>query len=63
MDDYNLLRNKEGDADWTIFDQVFTSAAAGTRKPNLSFFHFVLHKIGGDPTSMVCPASDGLTRA
>lgn len=38
--DYEVLRTKP--ADWSIFDQVFTSAAVGERKPNLGFYRHVL---------------------
>ncbi|KAH7926721.1 HAD-like protein [Leucogyrophana mollusca] len=45
--DYEVLRTKP--ADWSIFDEVFTSAAAGERKPNLGFYRLVLSKTGVDP--------------
>ncbi|KAI0346711.1 HAD-like protein [Trametopsis cervina] len=45
--DYQVLRTK--DADWSIFDHVFTSAAAGMRKPNLCFYRYVLEATGSDP--------------
>ncbi|EGO25300.1 hypothetical protein SERLADRAFT_448283 [Serpula lacrymans var. lacrymans S7.9] len=45
--DYEVLRTK--DADWSIFDEVFTSASAGERKPNLGFYRLVLSKTGVDP--------------
>ncbi|KAI1108083.1 HAD-like protein [Nemania sp. NC0429] len=32
--------------DWPLFDQVFTSAAAGMRKPEPKFYSHVLEKIG-----------------
>lgn len=32
--------------DWTLFDQIFTSAAAGMRKPELAFYRHVLDHIG-----------------
>ncbi|KAH8202574.1 hypothetical protein TruAng_003285 [Truncatella angustata] len=32
--------------DWPLFDQVFTSAAAGMRKPELGFYRHVLDHIG-----------------
>ena len=41
LSDYAALRNKS--ADWDIFDRVFTSGAAGERKPNLGFYRHVLH--------------------
>ncbi|KUI70175.1 Alpha-D-glucose-1-phosphate phosphatase YihX [Cytospora mali] len=36
----------EAKMDWLLFDQVFTSAAAGTRKPELGFYRHVLDHIG-----------------
>ncbi|KAG6911133.1 hypothetical protein DXG01_003873 [Tephrocybe rancida] len=47
LPDYEVLRTKP--ADWSIFDQVFTSGAAGERKPNLGFFKQVLSATGADP--------------
>lgn len=38
--DYNVLAKKP--ADWSVFDQVFTSAHAGMRKPGLPFYRHVL---------------------
>jgi FMN phosphatase YigB (HAD superfamily) len=38
--DYDVLRLKQ--ADWSIFERVFTSAKAGVRKPNLGFYRHVL---------------------
>ncbi|KAJ8119514.1 hypothetical protein ONZ43_g3547 [Nemania bipapillata] len=32
--------------DWTLFDRVFTSAAAGTRKPEPHFYSHVLDQVG-----------------
>lgn len=43
LPDYAVLRKKT--ADWDIFDRVFTSGAAGERKPNLSFYRHVLNGI------------------
>lgn len=31
--------------DWSLFDGVFTSASAGTRKPETNFFRHVLDQI------------------
>lgn len=45
--DYDVLRTKP--ADWSIFDQVFTSGGAGERKPNLGFYRHVLVATGIDP--------------
>ncbi|KAI0044300.1 HAD-like protein [Auriscalpium vulgare] len=49
--DYTVLRTKP--ADWGIFQRVFTSAAAGMRKPNLAFYKHVLDEIRADPTTVV----------
>ena len=38
---------------WSIFERVFTSAAAGMRKPDLCFFKFVLNEIKAEPSSVV----------
>ena len=45
--DWEVLRTKG--ADWDIFDGVFTSAAAGERKPNLGYYRHVLKVTGADP--------------
>jgi FMN phosphatase YigB (HAD superfamily) len=42
--DYEYLRTKPGD--WSIFDHVFTSAAAGERKPNIGFYQHVVSSTG-----------------
>lgn len=42
-EDFDELGEK---MDWTLFDRVFTSAAAGTRKPELEFYRKVLDQIG-----------------
>jgi len=42
--DYEYLRSKPGD--WSIFDHVYTSAAAGERKPNLGFYQHVISSTG-----------------
>ncbi|KAI0319615.1 HAD-like domain-containing protein [Amylostereum chailletii] len=47
--DYEALRMKL--VDWSIFDEVFTSAAAGMRKPDLCFYKHVLKTTGSDPQS------------
>ncbi|KAI0029804.1 HAD-like domain-containing protein [Vararia minispora EC-137] len=45
--DYEVLRTK--DADWSMFDDIFLSYAAGMRKPNLGFYQHVLRETGSDP--------------
>lgn len=47
LPDYEVLRTKP--ADWAIFDEVFTSGAAGERKPNLGFYRHVLSVTSVDP--------------
>ncbi|KAI0064798.1 HAD-like protein [Artomyces pyxidatus] len=49
--DYEYVR--EQPADWSIFQRVFTSAAAGMRKPSLGFFRHVLEQIAADPSTVV----------
>jgi FMN phosphatase YigB (HAD superfamily) len=47
LPDYEYLRKKP--MDWSIFDEVFTSAEVGERKPNLSFYRHVMSKANIDP--------------
>ena len=49
--DYAVARAKP--AEWGIFERVFTSAAAGMRKPDLCFFKFVLDEVKAEPSSVV----------
>lgn len=42
-EDFEELATK---LDWSLFDQVFTSAAAGSRKPEPGFYRYVLGRIG-----------------
>jgi FMN phosphatase YigB (HAD superfamily) len=49
--DYAVARGKP--ANWAIFERVFTSAAAGMRKPDLRFFKYVLDEIKAEPSSVV----------
>ncbi|KAG5635632.1 hypothetical protein H0H81_010566 [Sphagnurus paluster] len=51
LPDYEVLRTKS--ADWSIFDQVFTSGAAGERKPNLGFFRQVISAAQVDPRATI----------
>lgn len=48
--DYVVMRGKL--ADWSVFERVFTSADAGMRKPDLSFYKFVLDEIKAEPSSV-----------
>ena len=45
--DWDILRLQP--MDWSIFDFVFTSAAAGARKPDRPFYEHVLSSTGIDP--------------
>ncbi|KAJ6625602.1 Haloacid dehalogenase-like hydrolase-domain-containing protein [Mycena sp. CBHHK59/15] len=47
LPDYKVLRTKQ--ADWDIFDRIFTSGEAGERKPHLGFYKHVLNETGMDP--------------
>ncbi|KAK7060596.1 hypothetical protein VNI00_001362 [Paramarasmius palmivorus] len=49
--DWLVLSKKN--ADWSIFDDVFTSAAVGERKPNIGFYRHVLGATGADPARSV----------
>lgn len=49
--DYDVLRTKP--ADWSIFDEVFTSCGAGHRKPDLGFYRHVIEKTGVNPKRTV----------
>lgn len=42
-EDYEDIEDK---IDWSIFDRIFTSAAAGMRKPEMGFYRYVLTSIG-----------------
>ncbi|KAH0428644.1 hypothetical protein CcaCcLH18_08910 [Colletotrichum camelliae] len=48
---YDIVRAKLGG--WDIFDDVFTSASLGVRKPEREFFDRVLEAAGADPQSAV----------
>lgn len=50
--DYDVLRAQQS-GDWVLFDRVFTSAAAGTRKPALGFYRQVLAATGCEPETTV----------
>lgn len=39
--------------DWSLFDRIFTSAAAGTRKPEMSFYRYVLNQINLDGNQVI----------
>ncbi|KAI1173383.1 HAD-like protein [Nemania sp. FL0916] len=39
--------------DWSLFDQVFTSGAAGMRKPELGFYRYVLDQTGLEANQLI----------
>ncbi|KAF8527230.1 HAD-like protein [Gautieria morchelliformis] len=47
--DHQVLKNKVDASIWNLFDGVFTSAAAGERKPHLGFYRHVLSHTEMDP--------------
>lgn len=47
--DWNVLKTKVEPEDWALFDDVFISASAGERKPNLGFYRHVIDSTGIDP--------------
>lgn len=49
--DYTVLAKKP--ANWSVFDQVFTSAKAGMRKPALSFYRHVLEATHSAPQDTI----------
>ncbi|KAG2138330.1 Haloacid dehalogenase-like hydrolase-domain-containing protein [Suillus clintonianus] len=49
--DYEVLRTKH--VDWSLFDDIFTSAGVGDRKPNLGFYKVVLARTGADPSRTI----------
>jgi FMN phosphatase YigB (HAD superfamily) len=49
--DYEVLREKP--ADWSVFDQIFTSSDVGERKPNLGFYRHVLKAADVDPERVI----------
>lgn len=51
--DYEALRSISSDMDWSIFDGIFTSFAAGKRKPELGFYHYTLTQASLDPSRTV----------
>ena len=51
LPDWEVLRTKP--ADWSIFDQIFTSGAAGERKPNIGFYRHVISATGIDPKTTI----------
>jgi FMN phosphatase YigB (HAD superfamily) len=51
LPDWEVLRTKP--ADWSIFDEVFTSGAAGERKPNLGFYRHIITATGLQPRQTI----------
>lgn len=50
--DIELLLAKHPD-EWAIFEEIFPSSKAGTRKPRLAFYRHALNSIGTDPKDVV----------
>ena len=50
-EDFAVLSTKR--VDWSVFDRVFTSGHAGMRKPDLSFYYYVLKEIELAPEEAV----------
>ncbi|PBK95944.1 HAD-like protein [Armillaria gallica] len=50
--DYDALRSV-GDMDWSIFDGIFTSFAAGARKPDLKFYKYALLQVNLEPSRTI----------
>ncbi|KAK0185517.1 HAD-like domain-containing protein [Armillaria mellea] len=50
--DYDVLRSV-GDMDWSIFDGIFTSFAAGARKPDLGFYRYVMSQANLEPSRTI----------
>lgn len=51
LPDWEVLKTKL--ADWSIFDAVFTSGAAGARKPDLGFYRHVISATGLHPQQTI----------
>ena len=51
--EWDLLRRKIEPEVWALFDQVYTSADVGERKPSLGFFKHVLDSAGLNPARTV----------
>ena len=51
QEDYAVLSTKM--ADWSVFNRVFTSGHAGMRKPDLSFYQYVLEETELTPEEAV----------
>ena len=51
LPDWEVLRTKS--IDWSIFDAVFTSSAAGERKPHLGFYRYVISATGLCPQQTI----------
>jgi len=51
LDEWDRIRTKP--VDWSIFDHVFTSGAAGERKPCLGFYQHVLKETNIDPSRTI----------
>ena len=47
--DWEVLKTKATVQDWALFDDIFISASAGERKPNLGFYRHVIDSAHIDP--------------
>ncbi|PPQ66159.1 hypothetical protein CVT26_010882 [Gymnopilus dilepis] len=51
--DWEVLSTKASPEQWALFDQVFTSASARERKPNIGFYKHVVQETGLDPSCAI----------
>ncbi|KAK0460196.1 HAD-like domain-containing protein [Desarmillaria tabescens] len=51
--DYDALRSIADNMDWSIFDGIFTSFAARTRKPELKFYRYALSQANLEPSRTI----------
>ncbi|KAK0438657.1 hypothetical protein EV421DRAFT_1738409 [Armillaria borealis] len=48
--DYEALRRVSSDTDWSLFDDISTSFAAGRKKRDLGFYRYMLSQASLDPS-------------
>ncbi|KAJ5177857.1 HAD-superfamily hydrolase subfamily IA variant 3 [Penicillium coprophilum] len=51
--DFDALHTRWGATFWSLFDDIFTSSAAGMRKPNFGFYQHVLKSTGIEPQRII----------
>ncbi|SJL17034.1 uncharacterized protein ARMOST_20575 [Armillaria ostoyae] len=51
--DYEALRRDSSDVDWSLFDGIFTSFAAGRGKPDPGFYRYTLSQASLDPSRTI----------